>query len=218
MNAMPSCLGATFVGVHIGTNRDPSAIAIAEMVRRTEGEGTGTHFHLRFLEAMATGTRYSDIAQRTADACSGIRNRGRSIWTVFVNLTGTGAPPLDLIREKLPSERVIAVYFNHGDRRTEAEGSVNLGKALLVSRLKLLLQTNRLHLPQTEVANSLGSELLEFHHVLDPRANERYGAFRVGTRDELVTALGLASQMDHPTTTTVWDLADTWGRVEDLLR
>jgi hypothetical protein len=29
-------------------------------------------------------------------------------------------------------------------------------------------------------------------------ANDRYGAFRVGSHDDLVTALGLAVQTDHP--------------------
>lgn len=35
-------------------------------------------------------------------------------------------------------------------------------------------------------------ELLEYEGRVDERANERYGAFRVGAHDDLVTALGLA--------------------------
>lgn len=31
---------------------------------------------------------------------------------------------------------------------------------------------------------------------VDDNANDRYGAFRVGTHDDLVTALGLAVQVD----------------------
>ena len=49
-------------------------------------------------------------------------------------------------------------------------------------------------------------------------ADDKAGAFRVGTRDELVTAIGLATQVDQPTATSVWDLAEAWGPVEDLLR
>lgn len=35
-------------------------------------------------------------------------------------------------------------------------------------------------------------ELLDYEIRVDENANDRYGAFRVGTHDDLVTALGLA--------------------------
>lgn len=37
---------------------------------------------------------------------------------------------------------------------------------------------------------------------------DRYGAFRVGTHDDLVTALGLAVQVDYPVTR----VRISWGR------
>ena len=67
-----------------------------------------------------------------------------------------------------------------------------LGKAYLVSRLQTLLQTGRLHLPRTDEAKQLADDLLDYEVTVDENANERYGAFAVGPRDELVTALGLA--------------------------
>jgi hypothetical protein len=39
-------------------------------------------------------------------------------------------------------------------------------------------------------------ELLDYEIRIDDNARERYGAFRVGTHDDLVTALGLAVQED----------------------
>lgn len=209
---------ATFVGVDVGMNRDPSAIAVAEVEWRHPGADRETHFQVRYLEATTSGIRYPEIARRTAATCAGIRQRGRTIWSVFVNVTGSGTPLLDLLREKLPSEKLIGVYFNHGDRRVETDGGVNLGKALLVSRLQLLLQTDRLHLPQTAEAKLLWHELHDFQHVMEEKANDRNGAFRVGTRDELLTAIGLAAQVDHPTGSSLWDVAGAWGSVEDLLR
>ena len=41
-------------------------------------------------------------------------------------------------------------------------------------------------------------ELLDYEIRVDQNANDRYGAFRVGTHDDLVTALGLATQDDGP--------------------
>lgn len=75
---------------------------------------------------------------------------------------------------------------------------VSLGKAFLVSRLQALLQTRRLHLPRSPEAEALAQELLDYEIRVDENANDRYGAFRVGTHDDLVTALGLAVQSDRP--------------------
>jgi hypothetical protein len=106
---------------------------------------------------------------------------------------------VDLLREQVRGARV-EVYFTHGDRRTEAREAgqlrMSLGKAYLVSRLQALLQSRRLHLPRTRESEALTEELLNYEIRVDENANDKYGAFRVGTHDDLVTALGLAVQLD----------------------
>jgi hypothetical protein len=90
---------------------------------------------------------------------------------------------------------VRPVYFTHGDRRVEQrDRSISLGKAWLVSRLQALLQTARILLPRTMEAQVLAQELLDYEIHVDEKANDTYGAFRVGSHDDLVTALGLAVQ------------------------
>jgi hypothetical protein len=116
---------------------------------------------------------------------------------------------VDLLQERLEDVEPVPVYFTHGDRRTEKteEGrrTVTLGKAWLTSRLQGLLQSGRLHLPKTRETQELAKELLEFDIRVDENANERYGAFRVGTHDDLVTALGLATQgAGRPTNAWAW--------------
>lgn len=86
------------------------------------------------------------------------------------------------------------MYITHGDRRAREAGAIHLGKAWLVARLQTLLQTDRLHLPRTAVSEDLTRDLLDFEIKVAEDANERYGAFRVGRHDDLVTALGLAVQ------------------------
>ena len=71
---------------------------------------------------------------------------------------------------------------------------MSLGKAYLVSRLQALLQSGRLHLPRTAEAEVLTDELLTYEIRVDKNANDRYGAFRVGTHDDLVTALASPSR------------------------
>src|SRR5207247_2867449 len=64
-------------------------------------------------------------------------------------------------------------------------------------RLQALFQGNRLHLPPGHPeAQTMTDELLDYEICVDKNANDTYGAFRVGTHDDLVTALGLATQED----------------------
>jgi hypothetical protein len=73
---------------------------------------------------------------------------------------------------------------------------IKIGKAWLVSRLQVLLQSKRLHLPDSDEARVLAKELQDYQIKVDQDANDKYGAFKVGTHDDLVTALGLACQED----------------------
>ena len=43
----------------------------------------------------------------------------------------------------------------------------------------------------------MGKELLDYEIRVTEDANDHYGAFRVGAHDDLVTALGLATQEDR---------------------
>ena len=47
-------------------------------------------------------------------------------------------------------------------------------------------------LSATAESRALAQELLDYKIRVDEDANDRNGAFRVGTHDDLVTALGLA--------------------------
>jgi hypothetical protein len=100
-----------------------------------------------------------------------------------------------LFASRVRQARVVAVYFTHGDRREVINPrEIRLGKLHLVSNLQTLLQTDCLHLPRTPDADVLAAELRDFQIQVAEDANDRYGNFPVGSRDELVTALGLASQ------------------------
>lgn len=121
-----------------------------------------------------------EIAARLKEIVTNVRQRAVYIGQVYVDATGVPIAP---------------VYFTHGDRRTVNEDrSVTLGKAFLVSRLKALTQTGRIHLTQSAEMDAMQKELLDNEIRVDEQANDRYGAFRVGTHDDLVTALGLAVQ------------------------
>jgi hypothetical protein len=139
--------------------------------------------------------QYGGIGVCGASHSRGDGPQAEAAITLFVDGTGVGQPVVDLLREKGAGVPVRPVYFTHGDRRVEQrDGSIGLGKAWLVSRLQALLQTARILLPRTMEARVLGQELMDYEIRVDQDANDRYGAFAVGSHDDLVTALGLAVQ------------------------
>ena len=59
-----------------------------------------------------------------------------------------------------------------------------------------MVQGHRLHLPENHEGRALARELLNFEIRVGTNGNDRYGAFRRGTHDDLVIAVGLAVQCD----------------------
>ena len=95
--------------------------------------------------------------------------------------------------------KVTAATSTRGDRLNGRSGMQNMsvGKAYLVSRLQALFQTTRIQLPADyPEADAMVRELQDYEIRVTEDANDRYGAFKVGTHDDLVTALGLAVLCD----------------------
>lgn len=193
----------TTIGADIGQKKDPTAIVVTEITMRESGlarRREEPHYHARHIERLPLGTSYPRVAERIGEICHGVKIRSGSRPHLFVDATGVGQPIIDLLDDAAPEATGIwAVYFTHGDQRKEhsSELRISLGKAYLVSRLQMLLQCGRIHLPKDHPeANALVKELLDYEIRVGEDANDRYGAFRVGTHDDLVTALGLAVQKE----------------------
>lgn len=192
------------IGVEIGQKREPTAICVTEIDERRIETRLVNHWVVRHLERLPLGTSYPAVAKRLSEVSSGIRQKGGRRPYLYVDATGIGQPIIDLLRDETTRiGNITPVYFSHGDQRSQEGGEIRLGKAYLVSRLQMLLQTARLHMPRTSEAERLAQELLDYEIQVDERANDRYGAFRVGTQDDLVTALGLAVNKE-PRRLCVW--------------
>src|SRR5215218_7059929 len=204
-------MGAVTVGVDIGQRRDPTAIAVVEQEERRSSE---THHIARHLERLPLGSPYPAVAERVAAVVRGVlAATSGEAPTLYVDATGVGTPIVDILRAANVGDLVQlkAVFFNHGDRRKVERGEVKLGKAWLVSRMQTLLQSGLLHLPRTAEAEALGKELLDYEIRVTEDANDRYGAFRVGAHDDLVTALGLATQEDRGGGEAATSFRDPYG-------
>lgn len=205
------------IGVDVGQQRDPTAICVAELGQRP----TGRVFHhsdrerhiifgcterciaemeatytVRFLERLPLGTPYPAVAARLATLVVNVLARGPDIGAhLYLDATGVGRPVADLVTAQIRDRcRFTPVTFVHGHRcsRDADTNELRLGKAFLVSRLQVLLQSTRVVLPSTDEAQALARELQDYEIRVDDDANDKYGAFKVGTHDDLVTALGLA--------------------------
>lgn len=182
------------LGLDIGQRVDPTAICVAEEDRRQEDGREVVHYVVRHLERLPLGTPYPAVAARVAAIVATVAKRTQAQPVLYVDATGVGLPVVDLMRDARMAARITPCWFNHGDRRTCERGEITIGKAFLVSRLQTLLQTARVHLPRTAEAEVLAGELLTYEIKVSENGADTYGAFKVGTHDDLATALGLAVQ------------------------
>lgn len=149
------------------------------------------HFLVRHLERLPLQTPYPKVVKRIEEITFKIKEMEKEPL-IYVDSTGVGQPVIDMMEASNIKGIIYAVYFTHGDRLSVQGYQFTLGKAYLVSRLQALLQSGRVHLPNTQESENLARELLDYEIHVDEKANDTYGAFKVGSHDDLVTALGLA--------------------------
>ena len=116
---------------------------------------------------------------------------------LFLDVTGVGRPVYDLMERALQADVRTAhieckpITFAHGD--TYDPNSGRMGKAFLVSRLQTLFQQRLIQLPPKHPeSEAMARELKDYEIRVSDDAKDSYGAFKVGSYDDLVTALGLA--------------------------
>lgn len=201
------------VGVDIGQKVDPTAICVAEI--------QGNTYIVRRIERLALGTPYPEVARRIFAVQSNLEARfaprgklfrqwsggrcremqhlddgslepydGGAEIAIFADATGVGLPVIEMMRDYGVSVR--AVYLTGGQNvREDDQGTIFIPKYLLVSRLQVLFQQDRLKIPAG--AEALKNELLNFEIKVSEEGKDTYGAFKTGTHDDQVVALGLAT-------------------------
>ncbi|GIK67711.1 MAG: hypothetical protein BroJett018_55050 [Chloroflexota bacterium] len=174
------------IGADLGQRVDPTAIIVAEKQRRADGE---LHYVIRHVERLPLNTSYPAIVERLAEIYKKLSRR-RPFPDVLVDATGVGSPVVDLLTKA--GIDVTAVYLTGGEKATYEGSELRLPKQLMVSRLQVLLQQRLIHLPDTPDAAALVDELLNFEIKVTDAANLQFGAFKVGSHDDLAVALGLA--------------------------
>jgi len=170
-----------------------------------------TVYRVQELKRLPLGTPFVSVAKEIVDLTGAVWEmeaalRREAYLTpyersldvdLFLDATGLGAPIVELVESALSRSAktrdagVHPITFTYGDRFNRETGS--LGKAYLVTRLQSLLEQERLELPAGDPElDAMLEELRQYEIHIDPDANDKYGAFAVGSHDDMVTALGLA--------------------------
>ena len=187
------------IGVDLGQKKDSTAIVVADVAKR---DGV-YHYTVRHLERLRLGTSYPDVVARLVKVQEGlVKLEVEARW--WIDATGLGGPVLDLLHAA--GLYPTAVYLTGNDKAIQDGDSLRLGKPLLVSRLQVLLQSGRIHLPQTQEAGALVDELLNYEIRVSEDSAATFGAFKTGTHDDLATALGLAC-WSEPSPLILWECA-----------
>ena len=197
----------THIGIDVGQRKDPTACVVATVRYRPrdDGKGTETEFLIRYLERLGLGTPYPAVVEHVASlvgqvndklAADGMQGASTETPWLVVDAPGVGTPVCDELRKALAGQRVqiTEAVFTAGEKleMNPRMRRISVAKMGLVARLQTLLAWRRIRLPQAPMARELAEELKSFE-IRAAGTSEVAGAFRVGSHDDLVVALGLAT-------------------------
>lgn len=211
------------IGIDVGQINDPTAIAVAEVHQVPTGkyrpfEPVPAHvgprgewipakdadpvmaseYTIRHIRRLPLGTSYPDVATHIADMLCSPLLAGRKV-RVLIDVTGVGRPVYDDLRREVALRKearevvLKPISFAHGEKYNRSTGV--LGKAYLVSRLQSLLQSGRVHAPDTAEVKATLDELRVYEIKVSQDGKDTYGA-SIGKHDDLATALALACLED----------------------
>ena len=204
-------MGRVTVGVDIGQKVDPTAVAIVEAEDRDGVE----HYLVRQVQRAPLGTPYDEIVPWIAEGVRETQSMADGSVLLMVDATGVGLPVVDLLCQASGNPEPLPVYFTSGDRvtvtgdpgpgirdlskrdaRKPGDIKVSIGKGALVSRVQALLNNGRIVMLRDDPAVAEMVEELLVYEIKPSGDNDLFGAFEVGTHDDLVTALGLAVHLE----------------------
>jgi hypothetical protein len=182
------------LGLDLGQANDRSALAVAEVDALADPRPVA----VVGLKRWDTGTSYVTVADEVEALLVRKVQEGeagqRDGWhgpTLVIDASGVGRPVVDVFRDReLPAE-VRAVVITAGLAESFVDGYYHVAKAVLISRVQVLLQRRALRfaagLPLTPV---LVREFENYRVKVTPAANETFSA-REGEHDDLLLAVAL---------------------------
>lgn len=186
------------LGCDVGQRQDHSALVVTEEERRLDLP----HYLARSIERLPLGTSYPHVVDRISEVMATLERRaqprlGPRLFRVelILDATGVGLPIADMLRERDLDPKLV-LFTGSDTVNQQPQGVVTVGKAWMVSRMQVLLQSGRLHLPRTVEAGILAKELMDYRIDVSDRGHASFNA-KSGAHDDLVIALGLACGIER---------------------
>lgn len=188
-----------YVGLDLGQKGDYTAIAVVELREEATGEMDRATFEpmkrrsldVRHLERVPLGTSYPEIVERVCEIVRSPELKGRCM--LLVDATGVGAPVVDLLRRAPLHAPLLPVTITGGDHASRGPDGWRVPKRDLVTALQVVLERGELRVPASlDIGRTLVTELMDMRVRIKESGHDSYGAFRNGSHDDLVLALGLA--------------------------
>lgn len=189
-------LPLAIIGVHIGQGQNPSAM--------TEVYFSGWSYSILRLTRFPLGILYTELEDFLIERLKVLTLNGDYHAKTRVNATGVGSPVINLLRKKVTG--LTEVYLTGGYKLEEKEDGLMLPKELMLSNLKVLLQTKRIsgifEKPEHQMTASdkeqfalfdaLKSEILNYETKVHIDAAHWNPETKTGEHDDLAIALALA--------------------------
>jgi hypothetical protein len=120
----------------------------------------------------------------------------RGFWchvTYVLDSLGVGELVSEMIIRALPHADIRKCYLTGGINGSEEDIQIKLPKTQMASTLVALFDDGRVKVPKSsKEIEAMVEELLNYEIHVSEEGHDQYGAFKIGTHDDLVTALGLA--------------------------
>ena len=183
-------------GLDLGSKRDHSALCLIESEYRINEQTAEEeqHFICRYFRRLPLGLGYPEIVECIAklDLQLSVKYEREAIFVV--DSTGVGFAVLNYLRKEVGEDKIKGVSIT-GGREASYKPKPNehyVPKQQLVAQLQVLLQTGRLHLPNTRDSKAMHEELLQYSLKMRGSGSPELGALKSGQHDDLVTSCLLA--------------------------
>ena len=190
------------VGLDLGKQRDYSALIVLE------NPAEERLHHIRFLHRWALGTNYQTIIEDLlTQIIPNLQKQAKGEWIhLCVDATGVGAAPVETLAQEFLqcrqneslNEVDLFAYTITGGQTEHSEGAYGMTKRFipkldLAAQVEVALQNKQLNIPlQSPLAETLITELQNFHLKQTPAGNITAAAWRESDHDDLVLALAIA--------------------------
>jgi hypothetical protein len=188
---------AYFLGLDLGKKQDYSCLtAVHQLIPDgdllAEAGGGVEHavYTVRGLKRWRLGTPYPVVVKEVTDIVASGPLAGA---TLGVDRGGVGQAVCDLLVQQQPNVTLYSICSHNGNATVKAGMDIRIPKRELIGALTVVLETNRLAIPNTiQDRQQLDQELRNFRYKISKEGAETLEAAREADHDDTVTSLAIA--------------------------